>query len=94
LLRWENKVENQDSLKCAFLFYEKYVKPVIVSLQAEYEHIPMEFLLEIYSAFDHLKRFYVNEEEENKATAKVIDHLKRSALDCFKLHLVLFNRDL
>jgi len=57
-------VENQDSLKSAFLFYEKYVKPVIVSLQAEYEHIPMEFLLEIYSAFDHLKR---------------------SALDCFKM---------
>jgi len=87
-------MENQDPLAEAYLFYEKYAKPAIVNLQSEHDEIPMEFLLEIYSAFDHLKRFYINDEDKNKVAKEVINHLKRSALDCYKTYLVLFNKEL
>ena len=77
-----------------YKFYEKRVKPVISYLQAMYDTMPMEFLLEIYSAFDHIKRFYIDKENEKEVAYAAINHLKRATLDCFKIHLKLFNDEI
>jgi hypothetical protein len=82
------------NIKAVFYFYEKYVKPIYSEIEAKRNNIPVELLFETYAAFDHLKRFYLNSEDENEASSKAIGHLKRGILDAFKLKLKYFNQDI
>ena len=82
------------NIKEIFEFYEQYVKPIYSEIEAKRNNIPVELLFETYAAFDHLKRFYIDNEEESIATLKAISHLKRGILDAFKLKLKYFNQDL
>jgi hypothetical protein len=54
----------------------------------------VELLFEIHAAFDHLRRFYVNGDDEITSSRRAIGHLKRASLDAFKLKLKYFNEDL
>lgn len=80
-------------IKEVYEFYQEFVKPIYSEIEARWNDIPVELLFETYAAFDHLKRFYLNEEDENTATKKAISHLKRGVLDAFKLKLKYFNQD-
>lgn len=82
------------NIKEIFEFYEQYIKPIYSEIEAKRNNIPVELLFETYAAFDHLKRFYIDNEEESIATLKAISHLKRGILDAFKLKLKYFNQDL
>ena len=82
------------NIKEVFEFYEKYVKPIYSEIEAKRNNIPVELLFETYAAFDHIKRFYLNAEDENEALSKAIGHLKRGILDAFKLKLKYFNQDI
>ena len=82
------------NIKEVFEFYEEYVKPIYSEIEAKRNNIPVELLFETYAAFDHIKRFYLNAEDENKASSKAIGHLKRGILDAFKLKLKYFNQDI
>jgi hypothetical protein len=48
-------------------------------------------LFEIHAAFDHLKRLYIDDATEDECCRKAMSHLKRGALDAFKLKLKYFN---
>ena len=50
-------------------------------------------MFEIHSAFDHLKRFHVDGEPEDRSAEKAFSHLKRGMLDAFKLKLKYHNKD-
>jgi hypothetical protein len=76
-----------------FEFYQEFVKPVYSEIEARWNDIPVELLFETYASFDHVKRFYVDEEDEHTAAMKAISHLKRGVLDAFKLKLKYFNAD-
>ena len=82
------------TIKEVFEFYEQYVKPIYSEIEAKRNNIPVELLFETYAAFDHLKRFYIDNQEENIASLKAVSHLKRGILDAFKLKLKYFNQDL
>jgi hypothetical protein len=82
------------NIKEVFEFYEKYVKPIYSEIEAKRNNIPVELLFETYAAFDHIKRFYLNHEDESEASMKAIGHLKRGILDAFKLKLKYFNQDI
>jgi len=82
------------SVEKIYQFYEEYVKEAISGVQAITNDIPMEFLLEIYSAFDDLKYLYVPNKNETEVINEVISHLKRATLDCYKTQLVLFNDEI
>ena len=82
------------SIKEVFEFYEQYVKPIYSEIEAKRNNIPVELLFETYAAFDHLKRFYIDAEEESTTSLKAISHLKRGILDAFKLKIKYFNQDL
>jgi hypothetical protein len=82
------------NIKEVFEFYEEYVKPIYSEIEAKRNNIPVELLFETYAAFDHIKRFYLNAEDENEALSKAIGHLKRGILDAFKLKLKYFNQDI
>lgn len=79
--------------KEAFEFYREYVKPLYCEIEARDNTLPVELLFEIHAAFDHLRRFFVDGEDEIEATHKAISHLKRGALDAFKLKLKFFHED-
>lgn len=74
-------------------FYQEFVKPIYSEIEARWNDIPVELLFETYAAFDHLKRFHLNEEDENTAALKALSRLKRGVLDAFKLKLKYFNND-
>jgi len=80
--------------KDVFIFYQEYVKPLYCEIEARNNTLPVELLFEIHSSFDHLKRFYVGEEEEEVSCNKAVSHLKRGTLDAFKLKLKYFHIDL
>jgi hypothetical protein len=80
-------------LRDVFLFYQEHLKPLYCEIQAKGNEIPSELLFEIHAAFDHLKRFYVEEEEEDACCKRAIGHLKRAALDAFKIKLRNFHTD-
>jgi hypothetical protein len=69
-----------------FDFYDKYVKLLYGSIQAE-NILPTEVLFEINAAFDHLSRAWIYSEEEDEVVYKAHSHLKRSCLDIFKLRV-------
>lgn len=80
-------------IKDVFEFYQEYIKPIYAEIEAKRNQIPVELLFETYASFDHLKRFYLNEEDENESSKKALSHLKRGVLDAFKLKLKYFNED-
>jgi len=80
-------------IKDVFKFYQEYVKPIYAEIEAKRNQIPIELLFETYASFDHLKRFYLDQESENESSLKALSHLKRGVLDAFKLKLKYFNED-
>jgi len=84
---------SNNSIAKVYEFYETNVRDAISSIQAACDSIPMEFLIEIYAAFDDMKFFYLDEREEAEVAKEVLNHLKRATLDCYKTHLVLFNKE-
>lgn len=76
-----------------YQFYNEIVKIAYSEIEARKNIIPVELLFEIHSAFDHLKRFHLGEEEETAASTKAYSHLKRGVLDAYKLKLKYFNED-
>ena len=80
--------------KDVFLFYQDYVKPLYCEIEARNNTLPVELLFEIHASFDHLKRFHAGEEADAISCSKAISHLKRGALDAFKLKLKYFHYDL
>ena len=47
------------SIAKIYEFYEANVRNAVSSVQAANDSIPMEFLIEIYAAFDDMKSFYL-----------------------------------
>ena len=74
-------------IKDVFEFYQKYTKPIYAEIEAKRNQIPVELLFETYASFDHLKRYYLNEDSEKESSFKALSHLKRGILDAFKLKL-------
>ena len=81
-------------IKDVFEFYQKYTKPIYAEIEAKRNQIPVELLFETYASFDHLKRYYLNEDSEKESSFKALSHLKRGILDAFKLKLKYFHDDL
>jgi hypothetical protein len=81
-------------IKEVYLFYQDFVKPIYSEIEAKDNKIPIELLFETYASFDHIKRFYLDNEEETVSSQKAISHLKRGVLDAFKLKLKYFNGDI
>ncbi|GHT11892.1 hypothetical protein AGMMS4956_05620 [Bacteroidia bacterium] len=79
--------------KDIYLFYSERVKVLYSEIEARNNTLPIELLFEIHSAFDHLKRFHVDGEPEEKCADKAFSHLKRGMLDAFKLKLKYHNAD-
>jgi len=77
--------------KEVYQFYNDHVKIIYSEIEAAGNHLPVELLFEIHSAFDHLKRIYVDGLSEDKCCEKAFSHLKRGALDAYKLKLKYFN---
>jgi len=81
-------------IKDIFTFYQEYIKPIYAEIEAKRNQIPVELLFETYASFDHLKRFYLDGENEEESSKKALSHLKRGVLDAFKLKLKYFNEDI
>ena len=81
-------------IKDIFIFYQEYIKPIYAEIEAKRNQIPVELLFETYASFDHLKRFYLDDESEEESSRKALSHLKRGVLDAFKLKLKYFNEDI
>lgn len=79
--------------KDIYQFYNDKVKVVYCEIEAKNNTLPVELLFEINSAFDHIKRIYIEKENEEECCQKVYSHLKRGLLDAFKLKLKYFNDD-
>jgi len=76
-----------------YSFYNEKVKILYSEIEARNNTLPVELLFEIHSAFDHLKRFHVDGEQESDCADKAFSHLKRGLLDAFKLKLKYHNED-
>nr|WP_320010814.1 hypothetical protein [uncultured Desulfobulbus sp.] len=85
--------EKETQVKDVFAFYVDYVKPLYCEIEATNNALPVELLFEIHAAFDHLRRIYVDNHPESQEAQKACAHLKRGALDAYKLKLKYFNRD-
>jgi len=81
------------NIKEVLQFYQNFVKPIYSEIEAKDNKIPIELLFETYASFDHIKRFYIDNEDETISSLKAISHLKRGVLDAFKLKLKYFNND-
>ena len=81
-------------IKDVFVFYREYVKPLYCEIEAKDNTLPVELLFEIHAAFDHLRRYFVDGEDESVSTRRAIGHLKRGSLDAFKLKLKFFHEDI
>jgi len=79
--------------KDVYSFYNEKVKILYSEIEARENTLPVELLFEIHSAFDHLKRFHVDDESEDRCAEKAFSHLKRGLLDAFKLKLKYHNKD-
>lgn len=82
-----------EQAKDVFVFYSEYVKPLYCEIEALDNTVPVEMLFEIHAAFDHLRRFFINSDDEATSSRRAIGHLKRAALDALKLKLKFFNKD-
>jgi len=76
-----------------YLFYNDKIKILYSEIEARNNTLPVELLFEIHAVFDHLKRIHVDGEPEAQCAEKAYSHLKRGALDAFKLKLKYFNDD-
>ena len=76
-----------------YLFYNNKIKILYSEIEARNNTLPVELLFEIHAVFDHLKRIHVDDEPESQCAEKAYSHLKRGALDAFKLKLKYFNDD-
>lgn len=74
-------------------FYSLRVKVAYSEVEARCNELPVELLFEIHSAFDHLKRYHLGEDTEERASEKAYSHLKRGVLDAYKLKLKYHNVD-
>lgn len=74
-------------------FYHTYLKPIYSEIEARNNRLPVELLFETFSAFDHLKRIYIEKADEAECCQRAFSHLKRGVLDAFKLKLKYFNDD-
>jgi len=79
--------------KDVYSFYNEKVKILYSEIEARNNTLPVELLFEIHSAFDHLKRFHIDDEQEELCAEKAFSHLKRGMLDAFKLKLKYHNKD-
>jgi len=79
--------------KEVYQLYHDIVKPLYCEIEAQANDIPVELLFETYAAFDHLKRIYIECDQEPDCCKKAMSHLKRGALDVFKLKLKYFNKE-
>lgn len=78
--------------KDVYALYQEIIKPLYCEIEAQGNQLPVELLFEIHAAFDHLKRFYLDGMTEDECCHKAVSHLKRGALDAFKLKLKYFNQ--
>ena len=76
-----------------YRFYNEKVKVIYSEIEALNNTLPVELLFEIHASFDHLKRFHLKEESEEESVEKVLSHLKRGALDAYKLRLKYHNNE-
>ena len=76
-----------------YTFYNEKVKILYSEIEARNNTLPVELLFEIHSAFDHLKRFHIDGEPEDRCAEEAFSHLKRGLLDAFKLKLKYHNKD-
>ncbi|HED38388.1 MAG TPA: hypothetical protein ENI76_09140 [Ignavibacteria bacterium] len=83
-----------DTVKDVYIFYNEYIKPIYSEVEARDNQLPIELLFEVHAAFDHLKRFYLQEDQESYACDKALSHLKRGILDAYKIKLKYFNKDI
>ena len=74
-----------------FDFYATQVKPIYSEIEAIQNEMPVELLHEIHAAFDHLKRIYYNDENEEVCCINALSHLQRGVLDAYKIKLKNFN---
>ncbi|MCL2800387.1 MAG: hypothetical protein FWD28_01330 [Treponema sp.] len=79
--------------KDVYNFYNEKVKILYSEIEARENTLPVELLFEIHSAFDHLKRFHIDGEQESQCADRAFSHLKRGMLDAFKLKLKYHNKD-
>lgn len=79
--------------KDVYEFYNEQVKMIYSEIEARNNTLPVELLFEIHSAFDHLKRYHIDNQNEEECTERAFSHLKRGMLDAFKLKLKYFNDD-
>jgi hypothetical protein len=79
------------SPKEVFDFYTEYIVLPMRDAEHRSRSVPVEFLFEIHSAFDHLKRITYDNCDAAECCSKAIGHLKRCALDAYKLNLKDFN---
>jgi hypothetical protein len=75
-------------------FYNKFVKPIYVEIEARGNSLPVELLFETHSALDHLSRAHCNNGNSDRHYEKALSHLKRGTLDAFKLKLKYYYEDL
>jgi len=75
--------------KEVFTLYNEYLKPLYCEVEAN-NKLPMEVLFEIHAAFDHLKRIYIDKENESRCCEKACSHIKRATLDAYKIILKRF----
>ena len=76
-----------------YIFYNEKVKVLYSEIEARNNMLPVELLFEIHAAFDHLKRFHVDGDPEERCAEKAFSHLKRGLLDALKLKLKYHNDD-
>jgi len=75
-----------------FRFYNKPLKPLYSEIQAKTGELPIELLIEVQAAFDHLRRRYTDNQSIEECVDKAYGHLKRGALDALKLKLKNYNK--
>jgi hypothetical protein len=78
--------------KEVYEFYNDITKVIYVDIEARGNVVPVELLFEIHAAFDHLKRLHLNEKAEQECCEKAVSHLKRGALDGYKIILRDFHK--
>jgi hypothetical protein len=79
--------------KEVYQFYNSIFKIAYSEIEAAGNNLPAELLFEIHAAFDHLKRFHIDGEDEAICCDKAFSHLKRAALDAYKLKLKYFHKN-
>ena len=84
-------MNNIYTLQGVYEFYDELIKPTYSKIEANNNTLPVELLFEIHAAFDHIKRIYIEKEDEQSCCRKAISHLRRGSYDIFKLELKYFN---